>query len=392
MQRPLLAYLLFLLLLTGATKIQHHLLTPDLSNDAPLPSLETEQRLVFLLQYLASDYDRAVANGEIRDTLEYREMERFAGQIVALYEAAPNQQEFTSQQLRALQNAVAQKAPLSDIRKTCAVAVANVVKEKGLFLFPQIAPDLADGETLFKENCVTCHGERGDGTGTAADTLNPKPRDFTAPERLNVCTPLQFYQALTFGVEGTAMASFAEAFTPEQRWNLAFYLMTLRRDFKPLAATGIALLPLRQLATKNNFELAELFSYQQRRQQPDTLWQPHRYVDYYRQNPPDLAMDESLTLVERKLQQSFTAFVRGDSAAAIQLAEEAYWLGFEPIERKLLSRTYLRFERTHTEYHWCIEEKGTPERARALVRDLLAIVQDIRARRGLRDLKNNTAQ
>ena len=389
MQRQLLAYFFFLLLITGATQIQHHIITPDLdgtnsSTPSATAGIENDQRLVFLLQYLASDYDRAVAAGQILDTLEYREMQRFARQIVTLYAAAPNQQETTAQQLRALEDGVAQKAPLPNIRKICAVAVAQVVKEKGLALFPHVAPDLADGETLFRENCVTCHGERGDGTGAAADTLNPKPRDFTAPERLNICSPLQFYQAITFGVDGTAMASFAEAFTPEQRWNLAFYLMTLRRDFQPLAATGAPPLTLRQLATKNNSELAEIFAYQQRTRQPDAAWQPQRFVDFCRQNPPDLSMGESIALAEKKLQQSFAAFVRADSAAAIQLAEEAYWLGFEPIESKLLSRVYLQFERLHTEYHWCLEENGPHEKAQALVRELLKILQDIRGQRGLR--------
>jgi len=389
MQRPLTAYLFVLLLLVVATTVQHNIITPDLdAAESSIPTaaaaLEDDQRLVFLLQYLASDYDRAVSAGQILDTLEYREMQRFSRQIVMLYEAAPNQQEATLQQLHALENEVAQKTPLPNIRKICADAVTRMVKEKGLFLFPQVAPDLEDGENLFRENCVLCHGERGDGTGASADTLNPKPRDFTAPERLNVCTPLQFYQAITFGVEGTAMASFAEAFTPEQRWNLAFYLMTLRRDFQPHAATGALPLTLRQLATKNNFALAEIFLYQQRARQPDAVWQPQPFIDYCRKNPPALSMDESLALTEKKLQQSFAAFMRADSAAAIQLAEEAYWLGFEPIESKLLSRVYLKFERTHTEYHWCIEEKGTREKARALVRDLLEILQDIRGQRGLR--------
>lgn len=389
MQRPLTAYLLVLLLLTGANTVQRHIITPDLDDiESPAASsaatLEADQRLVFLLQYLASDYDRAVSAGQIVDTLEYHEMQRFARQIVTLYDAAPNRQQATSQQLHALEMSVAQKIPLPGIRKICAEAVARVVQEKSVVLFPHVAPDLADGESLFRENCVSCHGESGDGTGPAADTLNPKPRDFTAPARLNVCTPSQFYQALTFGVEGTAMASFAEAFTPEQCWNLAFYLMTLRRDFQPDATASGLTLTLRQLATKNNLELAGILSYQQRGRQPQTAWQPQRWVDYYRKNPPDLTMDESLTLAEKKLRQSLAAFRRADSAAAILLAEEAYWLGFEPIESKLLSRVYLRFERVHTEYHWCIEEKGPLEKAEALARELLEILQQVRARRGLR--------
>jgi len=389
MPRSRLAYFLLLLFLTGAAAIQQHISSPDFDlaeseAQANAMTLEADQRLIFLLQYLASDYDRAVHDGQIIDALEYREMQRFARQAAAIYNAAADAPPQTSGQLRELERLIAQKASVSSIRKICAEATALLIKEKNLFLFPSVAPDLADGENLFRENCVACHGERGSGNGPAADTLNPRPRDFTAPERMNVCTPLQFYQAVTFGVEGTAMASFAAACTPEQRWNLAFYLMTLRRDFQPLAATAWQKLSLRQLATKNNLELADILSYQQRLQRPDALLQRSRLVDYCRQNPPELTLDEHLAMAETRLNQSLAAHARADSAAAMQLAEEAYWLGFEPIERKLLSRVYLKFERTHTEYHWCIEEKGSPERARALVRDMLEILRQIRGQRGLR--------
>jgi len=389
MQRPLFAYLLLLIFLTGAATIHRRISSPDfdLADAEAQPNAaapEADQRLIFLLQYLASDYDRAVHDGQIIDSLEYREMQRFARQAVTIYNAAANAQPQTSEHLRELERLIAQKAPVSPVRKSCAEAAAFLIKEKNLFLFPSMAPDLADGGNLFRENCVACHGERGTGNGPAADTLNPKPRDFTAPERMNLCAPLQFYQAVTFGVEGTAMASFAEAFTPEQRWNLAFYLMTLRRDFQPLAAAVAPKLSLRQLATKNNLELADILSYQQRLQRPDSMLQRPRLVDYCRQNPPELAMDEHLAIAEKRLKQSLAAHERADSAMAIQLAEEAYWLGFEPIERKLLSRVYLKFERAHTEYHWCIEEKGAPEPARALVQDMLEILQQIRGQRGLR--------
>jgi len=389
MPRARLAYFLLLIFLTGAAAIQQHISSPDfdLTESEAQPNvmaLEADQRLIFLLQYIASDYDRAVYNGDMIDSLEYREMQRFVQQAMTIYNAAANARRQTSAQLRELEQLIAQKAAVALVRKNCAAAVALIVKEKNLFLFPSVAPDLGDGENLFRENCVACHGERGTGNGPAADTLNPQPRDFTAPERLNLCTPLQFYQAVTFGVEGTAMASFAEAFTPEQRWNLAFYLMTLRKDFQPFAPTAWQKLSLRQLATKNNLELANMLSYQQRLQRPDSMLQRHRRVDYWRQNPPELTMDEHLTMTETRLKQSLAAHARADSAAAMQLAEEAYWLGFEPIERKLLSRVYLKFERTHTEYHWCLEEKGSPEQARALVQDMLEILQQIRGQRGLR--------
>ena len=36
-----------------------------------------------------------------------------------------------------------------------------------------------DGERVYGQYCIGCHGEKGDGQGPAARFLNPKPRDFT---------------------------------------------------------------------------------------------------------------------------------------------------------------------------------------------------------------------
>ena len=36
------------------------------------------------------------------------------------------------------------------------------------------------GEKIAKVNCVSCHGDKGKGTGPAAVALNPKPADWTS--------------------------------------------------------------------------------------------------------------------------------------------------------------------------------------------------------------------
>ncbi len=383
MKSTLLHCFLGLLLLTEATTARRHIFFPryeleEQDEVQAADSPEASQRLVFLLQYMATDYDRAVQNGQIIDSLEYGEMQRFAGDALKIYQSTTGIQQQTLNRLRQLEKLIAARAALPQIRKICDETTAILVVEKNLFVFPQNTPNLAYGRDLFQENCVSCHGALGAGDGPSADTLNPKPRDFTAPERMNLLTPFQFYQAITFGVEGTAMPSFSEAFAPRQRWNLAFYLMTLRRDFQPEAPATPQKLTLQQLATKNNVELQTLLSSRNGLPHADSSNHLASTVDYYRQNPPRLTVDEYLTIAETGLNQSLAAYQRADSLLAMQAVEEAYWQGFESIEVILPPQIYLEFERAHLEYRACIEEKRPPEKARAAAKSMFKTLQQIR--------------
>ncbi len=386
MKRTLLPCVLGLLLLTEATTARRHIFFPSyeleeqddaLAMDSPEPS----QRLVFLLQYLATDYDRAVQNGKIVDSLEYGEMQRFAGEALKIYQSTTGIQQQTLIRLRQLERLIAVRAAVPPIRKICDEATAILVVEKNLSVFPQNTPNLTYGRDLFQENCVSCHGVLGAGDGPSADTLNPKPRDFIAPERMNLLTPFQFYQAITFGVEGTAMPSFSEAFAPRQRWNLAFYLMTLRRDFQPVAPATLQKLTLQQLATKNNVDLQALLSPRNGLLRADSSHHLARAIDHYRQNPPRLTMEEYLTIVETGLKQSLAAYQRADSLQAMQAVEEGYWQGFEPIEVILPPQIYLEFERAHLDYRACIEEKRPPEKARAAAKSMFKTLRQIRTQK-----------
>jgi hypothetical protein len=103
-----------------------------------------------------------------------------------------------------------------------------------------------------------------------------------------------------------------------------------------------------------------------------------RAVDYYRQNPPRLTVDEYLTIAETGLKQSLAAYQCADSLLAMQAVEEAYWQGFESIEVMLPPQIYLEFERAHLEYRACIEEKRPPEKARAAAKSMFKILRQIR--------------
>lgn len=94
-----------------------------------------------------------------------------------------------------------------------------------------------EGKKTFQLICATCHGPAGDGKGPAAPALKDdlgepeEPADLRQPHLRSGDDASDLYRVLMTGLNGTPMVSFAEAFTPEQKWNLVAYVLTLRHDF-----------------------------------------------------------------------------------------------------------------------------------------------------------------
>lgn len=55
----------------------------------------------------------------------------------------------------------------------------------GAVLLPKVAvpaDQVQEGEGLYKDKCVLCHGLKGNGEGPAGAGFSPPPADFTKPE------------------------------------------------------------------------------------------------------------------------------------------------------------------------------------------------------------------
>ena len=46
----------------------------------------------------------------------------------------------------------------------------------------ELQGDQDNGKLIYKQYCQKCHGKSGNGQGTMAEDLDPKPRDFTDVE------------------------------------------------------------------------------------------------------------------------------------------------------------------------------------------------------------------
>ncbi len=85
-----------------------------------------------------------------------------------------------------------------------------------------IPAQIALGQQVYLQNCVTCHGESGKGDGPAATNLNPKPADLTIHAPLH--TDGDLYWWVTNGISGTAMPAWESRLTDLQRWQVVTYV------------------------------------------------------------------------------------------------------------------------------------------------------------------------
>ncbi len=86
---------------------------------------------------------------------------------------------------------------------------------------------LGRGEVVFKQNCSSCHGDRGQGNGPAAGTLNPRPRNFTQPaDWKRGFHVTDIFATLTTGIKGSGMAAF-DFIMPADRMALVHYVRSL---------------------------------------------------------------------------------------------------------------------------------------------------------------------
>ena len=76
---------------------------------------------------------------------------------------------------------------------------------------------------LYESQCASCHGAAGGGDGVMAEQLEPAPTDFTSKERALNRSLLGLYDAISNGIDDTAMPAFTQL-TEEERWSLAFHV------------------------------------------------------------------------------------------------------------------------------------------------------------------------
>ena len=93
----------------------------------------------------------------------------------------------------------------------------------------QDAELLERGQTVYTQQCASCHGQEGKGDGSAARFLDPKPRDFTAAEweHAGEGTVEAIAAVVTNGIDDTAMTPFSDVLSEDQIIEVAAYVVNV---------------------------------------------------------------------------------------------------------------------------------------------------------------------
>jgi len=309
---------------------------------------DTARKLLALIDYIGTDYKNAVQAGKIVNQDEYQEQLEFSKRSLELFdqlkEVDKTDKAGVEPDLKMLAKQIENKADTKMVS-----AVADSIKSKMMTAYhivpyPRQLPSFEAGRLLFAQNCSQCHGEAGKGDGPRRQSMNPKqpvPANFTDAEFMSGLSPFKALNAISFGVENTAMASFA-ALSEDQRWQLAFYVLSLRFS-QDQAKSGETLLQKKNppgeltdvatLSTLTDDQLSEKVKgyFTEDSQASDVL-------AYLRRGILQKTPNDPLLVARTRLREASELYAKGEKENAYQKAVEAYLDGFEMTEPALFAK------------------------------------------------------
>ena len=187
------------------------------------------ERILSMVDYVGGDYSNAVSEGRVIDEFEYAEMADFSSAIIGLWEktAEKKNAESLSGKFVLLKSLVASKAPVSEVETLAGELKGEIVSVYGLRPYPPDFPDYEAGKAVYGTHCSSCHGVSGKGDGVLSENLEPPATDLTDDGVKPGLSPFKVYNTVTFGIEGTAMASFDRTLGEKEKWDAAFYVLSL---------------------------------------------------------------------------------------------------------------------------------------------------------------------
>jgi high-affinity iron transporter len=318
-----------------------------LTNSPFLWAADEARRLVALVDYISGDYKNAVQGGKVINSDEYQEMKEFSARTLELLKQLKQTEKGDKAGVESSLKTLASHIEKKEDEKAVA-NLAQQVKEKLITAYrivphPKTLPTLEGGKIIFSQNCASCHGETGRGDGPSRATINPKepaPTNFTDPEIVAGISPFKAFNTASFGIEGTAMPNFA-ALTEEERWQAAFYLLSLRFSAEA-AAEGRKLIEGKKLeGLKSVATLAALSDEELKEKlkaRLPTEQEASKVLAYLRRGVLEEKTSDPILIARTLLGEAMGLYQKGEKEKAYQKAVDAYLDGFELAEPALFSR------------------------------------------------------
>ena len=295
------------------------------------------RQLSQLAEYIGVDYASAIEQGQVINGDEYQEMLEFSKIIVEKSKGDSTSLKHTEkiyQQALALQNTIKNKKSADVVTKLTSELRHSLLALMPESPLPERLLSKQAVQTLFQNNCAGCHGVSGQGNGELAAKLSPQPTDFTDFTRANNRSLLGLFDAISNGLDDTAMPAFT-LLKEQQRWSLAFYVGSLAFQKK----TDIS---QNTLINSSSFSLQKWINYSplQLKSEFENIDDVKGEIDGIRVEP-ELIFDQQQTpisITKKQLVAAHLSYIQGDYNTAKTLIVSAYLDGFELIENSLDAR------------------------------------------------------
>jgi high-affinity iron transporter len=318
-----------------------------LTNSPALWAGDEAKRVLALIDYIGGDYRNAVQGGNVVNPDEYQEMTEFSTRALELF----NQLKTTEgsdkagieNDLNALAAHIENKTGNDAVPHLARQIKERLIKTYNIATYPEALPNYNGAKLIYIQNCSQCHGESGKGDGPGREPMNPKtpaPANFTDAEFMAGLSPFKVYNTTTFGIDNTAMASFA-ALPDEQRWQVAFYVFALRFPTETATAGEVwlkgktlpdDLVSVVTLATSSDDELSDKV----KKNFPDAP--VTEMLAYLRRGLLEKKSTDPLLIARTRVGEAAVIYGKGGKEKAYQKAIDAYLDGFEMTEPALFAK------------------------------------------------------
>ncbi len=284
---------------------------------------------VHLLSYLAQDYGAAVENGKIKSEEEYQEQLDFSNEVVRISSENAYDDDLKNS-IITLNHGILNKKSADEIALMANNIKVDILKKFNLLTYPQKPINLVRAGQLYKENCMSCHGQNGYGDGEAGKGLEPSPANFHDLERMQNVSPYGAFNTITLGVNGTGMAPH-DYLSEQDRWSLAYYISSFR--FQNVKKVEGMSLNIKDSSSLSDNEIKEKFGLDDNK----ALGVIASIRDNNSNTPNNGGgkknqLEIHLAKAIKDLKQSLNLYVSGQATEAKNLSLNAYLKSIEPVE------------------------------------------------------------